>query len=61
MKGVFWNIRDLRDSFKTRFLIDTSKEHMLDFISLLETKKKEKDFTQAELNGLCGGRNFIWD
>ena len=43
---------------KTRIFTDISKEQKLDFIALLETGKKES--TQAELNGMCGGRNFIW-
>ena len=58
MKGIFWNSRGLRDLAKTKFLGDTAKEQELDFIALLETRKR--DFTQAELNGLCGGWNFIW-
>jgi hypothetical protein len=42
---------------KTKFLTDTVKEQMLDFIVLLETGKK--DFTQTELNGLFGGKFFL--
>ena len=58
MRGIFWNSRGLSDLAKTKFLTDTVKEKNLDFIALLETGKK--DFSQQVLNGLCGGRNFIW-
>ena len=58
MKGVFWNSRGLSNLAKTKFLADTAREKSLDFIALMETGKK--DFSQTELNGLCGGRNFLW-
>jgi hypothetical protein len=57
MKGIFWNIRDLSDLAKTKFLRDTSREQNLDFIILMETCKK--DFSQDTLNNFSGGRNFI--
>ena len=58
MKGIFWNSRGFSDLAKKRFLLDTLKEHNLEFIALLETGKK--DFKQPMLDGLCGGRNFMW-
>ncbi|KAG2609329.1 hypothetical protein PVAP13_4KG016700, partial [Panicum virgatum] len=58
MRGIFWNSRGLSDLAKTKFLADTAREKNLDFIALLETGKK--DFRQPVLNGLCGGRNFLW-
>ena len=57
MKGIFWNSRGLSDLAKTKFLADTVREQSLDFIALMETGKK--DFSQAMLNGLCGGRDFL--
>jgi exonuclease III len=58
MKGIFWNSRGLSDLAKARFLRDTSREQNLDFITLLETCKK--DFSQETLNNFSGGRNFVW-
>nr|XP_034607094.1 uncharacterized protein LOC117866906 [Setaria viridis] len=58
MRGIFWNNRGLSDLAKKRFLLETSKEQNLAFIALLETGKR--DFTQATLSNLCGGKNFIW-
>jgi hypothetical protein len=58
MRGIFWNSRGLSDLAKTRFLNDASKEHNLDFIALLETCKN--DFSQAALDNLSGGKNFVW-
>ena len=58
MKGIFWNSKGFSDLAKKRFLLDTLKEHNLEFIALFETGKK--DFKQPMLDGLCGGRNFIW-
>lgn len=58
MKGLFWNSRglnDFNDLAKTKFLVDIAREQNLDFIALLETRKK--DFSQTSLNGLCGGKN----
>lgn len=57
MRGIFWSNRGLRDLAKKKFLVDNVKEQSLDFIALLETGK---EFSSAELNGLCGGRDFIW-
>jgi len=40
MKGIFWNSRGLRDLAKFRFLSDLTKEQNLDFIALLEMRRK---------------------
>jgi hypothetical protein len=58
MKGIFWNSRGLSDLAKTRFLRETSIEHDLAFIALLETGKH--DFSQRSLNNFSGGKNFVW-
>ena len=59
MKGIFfWNNIDLRDLDKFRFLSDLTKEHNLIFIALLETCRK--NFTDTELNNICGGKYFLW-
>ena len=58
MKVIFWNSRGLRDLAKFRFLSDITKEKNLDFIALLETCRK--NFTDKELNNICGGKQFLW-
>ena len=58
MKGVFWNSRGLRDLAKYRFLSEISKEESLDFIALLETRRKH--FSDICLDTFCGGRQFFW-
>jgi len=57
MKGIFWNSRGLRDLAKFRFLSDITKEQNLDFISLLETCRK--NFTDTELNNIYSGKQFL--
>jgi exonuclease III len=59
MKGVFWNSNGLRDQVKPRFLFDSVKEHLLDFIALLETKRL--DFNANELSHFCANKFFVWD
>jgi exonuclease III len=59
MKGVFWNSNGLRDQAKFRFLFDSTKEHNLDFIAILETKRK--DFITAELAHFCANKIFSWN
>jgi hypothetical protein len=58
MKGNFWNSRGLNDLAKFRYLSDLLREQKLEFIALLETRKK--DFSQTTLNNICGGQNFLW-
>ena len=57
MKGLFWNSRGLRDLAKYKFLFDTSCDHQLDFIAILETRRD--DFTTFDFNHFCGGRDFF--
>jgi exonuclease III len=59
MKEIFWNSNGLRDQAKFRFLFDAAKEHQLDFIAILETKRN--DFTTAELTHFCANKNFSWN
>jgi hypothetical protein len=56
MKGVFWNSRGLRGMAKPNFLSDLSNDRDLDFISLLETHKR--NFIDVDLNSYCGGREY---
>lgn len=58
MKGLFWNSNGLRDQAKPRFLFDLTRDHNLDFIEILETKRKE--FISQELSHFCANRNFHW-
>jgi exonuclease III len=58
MKGLFWNSNGLRDPAKNRFLFEISQQQDLDFISILESKRKE--FHNQELSYLCGHKNFTW-
>jgi hypothetical protein len=57
MKGLFWNSRGLRDLAKYNFLFDTSCEHHLDFVAILETRID--DFTTSDLTHFCGGEDFF--
>jgi hypothetical protein len=43
---------------KLRFLFDSTREHKLDFIATLESKRK--DFNPQELAHLCANKNFSW-
>jgi exonuclease III len=58
MRGIFWNCNGFRDPKKFRFISDLTKEKSLDFIALLETRRKS--FTSPFLKNLCAGRDFIW-
>ena len=58
MKGIFWNSRGLRDLAKRRFLADAAREHMLDFVALLETGCD--NFTPQFLGTISGGLDFDW-
>ena len=57
MKGIFWNSRGLRD-LAFRFLSNITNKQNLDFIALLKTCRK--NFTDTELNNICGGKQFLW-
>ena len=58
MRGVFWNVRGIRQDHKKRYVREMIMDQKLDFIGLSETIKQ--DFTKNELHNLCGGRNFQW-
>jgi hypothetical protein len=59
MKGFFWNNNELRDQAKPRFLFDSVKEYMFDFLVVLETKRL--DFNANELSHFCANKKFVWD
>jgi exonuclease III len=59
MKGLFWNSNGLRDQAKFRFLFDSSKDQQLDFIAILETKRK--DFLASELAHFCANKKYSWN
>jgi exonuclease III len=57
MKGLFWNSNGLRDQAKPRFLFDVTRENQLDFIAILETKRKY--FIPQELGHFCANK-YHW-
>ena len=56
MKGIFWNVRGIRQDTKKNFIREAIIEKNLDFVGLLETIKG--DFTKNELHNLAGGNFF---
>jgi len=58
MRGIFWNSRGLADLAKRRFLANTSREHKLDFIALLETGRY--NFTSQFLQTISSGLEYDW-
>ena len=58
MKGIYWNSRGLSDLAKYRYISEAIKEHNLDFVAVMETRKK--DMSRANLNRLSGGADYIW-
>lgn len=58
MKGIFWNSRGLLDLAKYRYVAENIKEHNLDFVALLETRKN--DVSKTNLDRLAGGADFVW-
>jgi hypothetical protein len=56
MKGIFCNSNGLRDQAKFGFLFDSTKEHNLDFIAILETKRN--DFNTSEVSHFCANNFF---
>jgi hypothetical protein len=58
MRGLFWNSNGLRDQVKPRFLFDSTREHKLDFIAIIESKRKYVN--PQELAHLCANKNFSW-
>ena len=58
MKGIYWNSRGLSDLAKHRYILEAIREHNLDFVAVMETRKK--DMSRANLNRLSGGADYIW-
>ena len=58
MEGLFLNSRGLADLAKQRFLAETTIEHHLDFIALLEIGRD--NFTSQFLQNLSNGTGFDW-
>jgi hypothetical protein len=58
MKGFYWISRGLPDLAKYRYISDAVKEHNLDFIVVMETRKQ--DMSKTNLNRLSGGADFVW-
>ena len=58
MNGMFLNSRGLRDLAKHTRIVDSIRDHQLDFVGILETGKR--DFSVSLLNRLAGGVDFTW-
>lgn len=48
MKGIFWNSRGLLDLAKYWYVAENIKEHNLDFVALLETRKNDVSKTNID-------------
>jgi hypothetical protein len=57
MKGIIWNSNGFRDPSKHHFVSDTTREHNLAFISILEMGRS--NFNDTFLKNLCAGI-FLW-
>ena len=57
MKGIYWNSRGLSDLAKYRYISEAIKEQNLDFVAIMETRKK--DMSRANLNRLSGDADYI--
>jgi hypothetical protein len=58
MRENFWNSNGCKDPKKHRFISDLTREQQLCFIAV--SKMGRKNFNDAVLRNLCGGRNFLW-
>ena len=58
MKGIFWNSRGLSDLAKYRYISEAIRDHKLDFVAIMETRKL--DMSRSNLNRLSGGTDFFW-
>jgi hypothetical protein len=58
MKGIIWNNNGFRDPAKHRFVSDSTREHNLAFMAILETQIS--NFNDSFLKNLCAGKNFLW-
>jgi hypothetical protein len=58
MKGIIWNSNGFKDPKKHHFVSDTTREHNLEFIAILETGRS--NFSGSFLKNLCAGKSFLW-
>jgi len=58
MKGLYWNSRGLSDLAKYRYISEAIRDHKLDFVAIMETRKQ--DMSRSNLNHLSGGTDFFW-
>lgn len=59
MIGMFWNIRGLSELERVPALINMIKSNHVDFVGILETKKKF--FHEGFLRSLTGNIPFTWN
>ena len=55
---MFLNSRGLRDLAKYTHIVDSIRDHHLDFVGISETGKR--DFSVSQVNRLSGGVDFTW-
>ena len=58
MNGIFSNSKGLHDLAKHVRIVDSIRDHNLDFVGISETGKR--DFSSSLLNRLSGGVDFTW-
>ena len=58
MNGMFKNSRGLRDLAKHLHIAECIREHVLDFVAISETGKR--NYSASLLNRLSGGEDFAW-
>jgi hypothetical protein len=58
MNDMFKNSRDLKDLAKHLYIAKSIKEHVLDFVAISETGKR--NYSTSFLSLLLGGEDFVW-
>jgi hypothetical protein len=58
MNGMFKNSRGLKDLAKHLYIAESIKEHVLDFVAISETGKR--NYSTSFLNRLSDGEDFVW-
>jgi hypothetical protein len=58
LRGMSWNSEGFRDQGKHLFLKEYIRDHHLDFIALLETRRS--NFAVPFLHDLASGKDFAW-
>jgi hypothetical protein len=58
MNDMFKNNRGLKDLDKHLYIVESIKEHVIDFVAISETGKR--NYSTRFLNRLSGGENFVW-